>query len=59
MLEFLAEFLAEFITALYNKSLQSGEAPQDWRKTIISTIFNKGPGGCGQLPPCEFNFCYM
>ncbi len=42
MLQFLADFLAEPITALYNKSLQSGEVPQDWRKAIICPIFKKG-----------------
>ncbi len=60
MLQILADFLAEPITALYNKSLQSGEVPQDWRKAIICPIFKKrGPGGRGQLPPCEFNFCFV
>ncbi len=39
MLQILAE---EPITALYNKSLQSGEVPQDWRKAIICPIFKKG-----------------
>ncbi len=29
MLQMLAGFLAELITTLYNKSLQSGEVPQD------------------------------
>ncbi len=42
MLQILADFLAEPITALYNKSLQSGEVPQDWRKAIICPIFKKG-----------------
>ncbi len=60
MLQFLADFLAEPITTLYNKSLQSGEVPQDWRKAIICPIFKKGgPGGRRQLPSCEFNFCSL
>ncbi len=42
MLQFLDDFLAEPITALYNKSLESGEVPQDWRKAIICPIFKKG-----------------
>ncbi len=42
MLQILADFLAEPITALYNKSLQSGEVPQDWRKAVICPIFKKG-----------------
>ncbi len=37
----LADFLAEPITALANKSLQSGEVPQDWRQAIICPIFKK------------------
>ncbi len=41
MLQILADFLVEPITALYNKSLQSGEVPQDWRKAIIRPIFKK------------------
>ncbi len=36
MLQILADFLAEPITALYNISLQSGEVPQDWRMVFIS-----------------------
>ncbi len=39
MLQILADFLAEPITALYNEYLQSGEVPQDWRKAIICQIF--------------------
>ncbi len=41
MLQILADFLAEPITALYNKSLHIGEVPQDWRKAIICPIFRK------------------
>ncbi len=41
MLQILADFLAEPITALYNKSLHIGEVPQDWRKAIICPIFKK------------------
>ncbi len=46
MLRILADFLAKPITALYNKSLQSGEVPQDCRKAI-------------KLPPSEFYSCVM
>ncbi len=42
MLQILADFFAEPSTALYNKSLQSGEAPQDRRKAIIYLIFKCG-----------------
>ncbi len=42
MLQILADFLAEPITVLYNKFLQSGEVPQDWRKAIICPIFKNG-----------------
>ncbi len=42
MLQALADFLAEPINALYNKSLQCGEVPQDRRKAIICPIFKKG-----------------
>ncbi len=38
MLQILADLLAKHITALYNKSLQSGEVPQDWRKAITCPI---------------------
>ncbi len=41
MSQIVADFLAEPITALYSKSLQSGEVPQDWRKAIICPIFKK------------------
>ncbi len=42
MLRILVDFLAEPITALYNKSLQSVEVPHDWCKAIICPIFKKG-----------------
>ncbi len=42
VLQILAYFLTVPITALYNKSLQSGEVPHDWRKAIICPIFKKG-----------------
>ncbi len=42
MLQILADFLAEPITALYNKSLQSGQVPKDCRKAITCPIFKKG-----------------
>ncbi len=42
MLQIQDDFLAEPITALYNKSLRSWEVTQDWRKAIICPIFKKG-----------------
>ncbi len=42
MLQILADLLAEPITALFNKSLQSGEVSQGGHKTIICPIFKKG-----------------
>ncbi len=42
MLQILADFLAEPITTLYNKSLQSGEVPQDWWTESTCPIFKKG-----------------
>ncbi len=42
MLQILADFPAEPITALYNESLQSGEVPQYWFKAIICPIFKNG-----------------
>ncbi len=50
MLQVLADFLAEPITALCNKSLQSAEVP-DFQKG--------GLGGRGLLLRCEFNFCFV
>ncbi len=42
MLQIPADILAERITALYNKYLQSGEVPQDWLKAITCPVFKKG-----------------
>ncbi len=41
-LQILADVLAEPSTTIYNKSLQSGEVPRDWRKAIICPIFKNG-----------------
>ncbi len=41
MLPSLADFSPEPNTAPYIKYLQSGKAPQDWRKAIICPIFQK------------------
>ena len=30
------------LTVICNKSLHSGEAPEDWRKANVAPIFNKG-----------------
>ncbi len=35
MLQVLADLSAETISAQPNKSIQSGDVPQDWRKTTI------------------------
>ncbi len=51
MLQILADFSAEPITALYNKPFQSGEVPQDWRKAIICPIFkNREPEDAAVVP---------
>ncbi len=52
---FMLQILADF-TALYDKSLQSGEVPQDWRKASICPIFKKGNP---EDVACEFNFCFV
>ncbi len=53
MLQIPADILAKSITTLYNKSLQSGEVPQDWRKAIICPIFKKGD------PEDAANYCTL
>ncbi len=60
MLQIIADFLAEPITALYNKYLQSGEVPPGLAQGNHLPNFQElGTGGCGQLPPFEFNFCFV
>ncbi len=59
MLQILADFLAEPITALYNKSLQSGEVPHDWRKAIICPIFKKGDPEDAANNRSVSNFCFV
>ncbi len=52
MLRIASDILAERITALFNKYLQSEEVPQDWRKAIICPIFKKeAPGGAANYCP--------
>ncbi len=53
MLQILADFLAEPITTLYNKSPRIGERQSSAR------ISKGGAVGRGQLPPCEYNFCLV
>lgn len=42
VLKHLAAEIAPSLTVIYNKSLQTGEVPQDWRKANIAPIFKKG-----------------
>ena len=42
VMKHLAAVIAPSLTAIYNKSLQTGEVPQDWRKANIAPIFKKG-----------------
>ena len=37
-----ARFIAPALTLLYNKSLQEGSVPQDWRIANVTPIFKKG-----------------
>ncbi len=56
MLQILADFEAEPITALYNKYLHSGEVPQNWRKEIICSIFKNGdPEDAANYRPVRLN----
>ncbi len=59
MLPILADFLAEPFSVLNNKSLQSGEVPQDWRKAIVCPVFKKGTRRMEPLPLCGVNFCFV
>jgi len=38
----LRHVLAAPLTAIYNKSLKSGEVPSDWREATITALFKKG-----------------
>ena len=42
MLTRLAEYLKKPLAFLFNKTLETGEVPADWKKANISSIFKKG-----------------
>ena len=38
----VAEQVSEMLTDIFNRSLESGQVPEDWRVTNVTTLFNKG-----------------
>jgi len=38
----IKEIIAKLLSLLFQKSLESGEVPSDWKKANISPIFKKG-----------------
>jgi hypothetical protein len=46
VLKMLANSTAPILQAIFNKSLQTGEVPQDWRKANVAPIFKKGERYC-------------
>ena len=42
VLKQLATAVAPIFTVIFNKSLHSGEVPEDWRKANVAPIFKKG-----------------
>ena len=42
VLKQLATAVAPILTVIFNKSLHSGEVPEDWRKANVAPIFKKG-----------------
>ena len=42
VLKHLAADIAPSLTVIYNKSLQTGEVPHDWKKANIAPVFKKG-----------------
>ncbi|MCG7866607.1 MAG: reverse transcriptase family protein, partial [Candidatus Thiodiazotropha taylori] len=42
ILKELADELAPLLTAIFNKCLEEGEVPEDWRRANVTAIFKKG-----------------
>ena len=42
LLKECAEELAPILAIIYNKSIQSGKVPDDWKKAHVSAVFKKG-----------------
>ena len=42
LLKECSEDLAPILTTIFNKSLQTGSVPTDWKKANVSAIFKKG-----------------
>ena len=47
MLRELAEVIAEPLSIIYQRSLLTGEVPEDWRLANVTPIYKKG--GSGEL----------
>ena len=43
LLKECAEQLAEPLTMLFNKTMQRGVIPDDWKQANVSAIYKKGP----------------
>ena len=42
ILKELADEIAPLLTTIFNKSLEQGEVPTDWRKANVTAIYKKG-----------------
>ena len=64
----MAEQISEMLTDIFNRSLESGQVPEDWRVVNVTTLFKKGfreeleecfLGKNRCLPPCvHSNYTY-
>ena len=58
VLKQLATAVSPILTVIFNKSLHSGEVPEDWRKVNVAPIFKKGERYNAKKLSSHFTYLY-
>ena len=55
LLKECSEELAPILAIIYNKSIQAGKVPDDWKKANVSAVFKKGQ----RYDPANYRPCLL